>query len=135
EGKCASHLSGLQPSAGPSRLPAVSSSLAVGLPRNGPATGEGSSRTTFFFPLSPAPVAQAAHHQCHCRGSPPTHASDGVLCQRRQRGSDHLLDLPPIHPGLEKPHPPPFYTSSLTSPPPGPALLTCSILGSTLLVT
>ena len=69
--------------------------------------------------LSPAPVAQTAHHErdraLFCRGPPP-HPAHGVLCERGKRGPHHLLHLPEIQPGMENPHPQPIYTSSLTSP-------------------
>src|ERR1019366_9772526 len=51
------------------------------------------------------------------RRSAQTNPAHGVLCQRRKRGSYHLLHLPEIQPGMEIPHPQPIYTSSLTSPP------------------
>src|ERR1019366_405538 len=50
------------------------------------------------------------------RRSAQTNPAHGVLCQRRKRGSYHLLHLPEIQPGMEIPHPQPIYTSSLTSP-------------------
>ncbi len=54
----------------------------------------------------PTPVAQGAHHQHHRT----------LLRQRAVRGPNHLLHLPEIQSGMENPHPPAIYTSSLTSP-------------------
>src|SRR5205807_9690766 len=51
-----------------------------------------------------------------CRSATP-HPAHGLLCQRGERRSNHLLHLPEIQPGMENPHPQPIYTSSLTSPP------------------
>ena len=48
------------------------------------------------------------------RGSAATNPSHGVLRERRKRGSNHLLHLPEIQSGMENPHPPPIYTTSLT---------------------
>src|SRR5438552_10745880 len=70
--------------------------------------------------LSPAPVAQTAHHQrdrALLRGSATENPTYGVLCERRKCGPHHLLHLPEIQSGMENPHPQPIYTSSLTSPP------------------
>src|ERR1035441_8356165 len=39
-----------------------------------------------------------------------------LLCERKKRGSNHLFHLPEIQSGMENSHPPPIYTSSLTSP-------------------
>jgi len=50
------------------------------------------------------------------RGGRTAHPTHGVLCERQKRGSHHLLHLPTLQLGMEKPHPPGFYTSSLTSP-------------------
>jgi len=36
--------------------------------------------------------------------------------QRRKRGANHLCDFSALQSAVAKPHPPPFYTSSLTSP-------------------
>jgi putative transposase len=36
--------------------------------------------------------------------------------KRQKRGPHHLLHLPEVQPGMEKPHPPGFYTSRVTSP-------------------
>jgi hypothetical protein len=41
----------------------------------------------------------------------------GLLCEREKRRSNHLLHLLALKPGMEKPHPPSFYTSRVTSPP------------------
>ena len=43
-------------------------------------------------------------------------SAHGLLRQCAERGADHLLHLPALQPGMENPHPPRFYTSSLTSP-------------------
>jgi len=40
----------------------------------------------------------------------------GVLCERKKRGSNHLLHLREIQPGMENPHPQTIYTSCVTSP-------------------
>src|ERR1039458_6941299 len=70
-------------------------------------------------------MAETAHHQrdrALLRRSAQTNPAHGVLCQRRKRGSYHLLHLPEIQPGMEIPHPQPIYTSSLTSPEGHPSL-------------
>jgi hypothetical protein len=66
----------------------------------------------------PPSVAETAHHQrdrALLSGSA-TNPSHGVLCQCAKRGPNHLLHLPEIQSGMEKPHPQPIYTRSLTSP-------------------
>src|SRR5258708_24017222 len=50
------------------------------------------------------------------RRSPTPHPAHGLLRQRAIRGPHQLLHLPEIQPGMENPHPPRFYTTSLTSP-------------------
>src|ERR1039458_1671168 len=64
-------------------------------------------------------MAETAHHQrdrALLRRSAQTNPAHGVLCQRRKRGSYHLLHLPEIQPGMEIPHPQPIYTSSVPAP-------------------
>ena len=66
------------------------------LPVDGEAVGEGFARIAHFLRLSQAPLAKAADHECHralLRGSPPPHATDGLLRQRGQRRPHHLCDL------------------------------------------
>jgi hypothetical protein len=46
----------------------------------------------------------------------PANPAHGLFCECRERGPNHLLHFPEIHPGMENPHPQPIYTSSLTSP-------------------
>src|SRR6266581_3586263 len=79
-------------------LCALPLSLAVPLPGDGPPTGARSAGVVALLRLSTTPVAEAAHHQ------------------RGKRGSDYLCDFQSLQRGLEKPHPPTIYTSSLTSP-------------------
>ena len=72
-----------------------------------------------FFALPRHLWKKAAHHQHHralFRRSAPPNPAHGLLRQRAERGPNHLLHLPELQPGMEKPHPQPFYTSSLTSP-------------------
>src|SRR5207237_1664163 len=57
--------------------------------------------------LSPAPVAQTAHHQrdrALLRGSATENPTYGVLCERRKCGPHHLLHLPEMQSGMENPH-------------------------------
>ena len=93
--------------------------LASRLLHHRAAVGARSARTAGLLRISPASLAQAAHHQHHrtllCR-SPTPHPPHGLLRQRAVRGPHPLLHLPQIQPGMEKPHPPRFYTSGLTSP-------------------
>src|SRR5208283_3125152 len=49
-------------------------------------------------------------------GSTAPYSAHGLLRKGAERGSHHLLHLPALQPGMENPHPPGFYTSSLTSP-------------------
>src|SRR5208337_4468055 len=81
------------------------------------------------FQLPTALVEKAAHHQHHravfC-GGPPPNAAHGLLCQREECGSYHLLHLPALQPGMENPHPPRFYTRSLTSPKDAARVLKCT---------
>ena len=66
-----------------------------------------------------AAVAQAAHHQRHralLRRSPQAHPAHGPVHQPAERGANPLCHLLQIQRAVAKPHPPPFYTSSLTSP-------------------
>src|SRR5207245_10424703 len=120
EGRCAAHLSGAHRRAGPSRLPAVSVSLAGDLAGTGAAAGARSARTADVLRFPAAAVAQAAHHQCHrtmLRGSPPAHPAHGAVRECGQRGENHLCDFSAVQSAVAKPHPRSFYTSSLTSPP------------------
>src|SRR5581483_10818303 len=115
----AGNLSGRQPTPGPGCLSPLSPPLAGRLPSPGATTGARSARTAVILQLPPALVAEAAHHQRHrallCRG-PAAYPAHGVLCERKQRGPNHLLHLPALQPGMEKPHPQGFYTSRVTSP-------------------
>src|SRR2546430_15824050 len=82
-------------------------------------TGTGLTGVAVVLRLSPAPVAQTAHHQrdrALLRGSATENPTYGVLCERRKCGPHHLLHLPEIQSGMENPHPQPIYTSCLTSP-------------------
>jgi putative transposase len=47
-------------------------------------------------------------------------SAHGLFRECGQRRPHHLLHLPEIQSGMEKPHPQPFYTSGLTSPTPTP---------------
>src|SRR6266581_9226667 len=98
---------------------AVPLPLAVPLPGDGPPTGARSAGTAALLRISTTPVAEAAHHQCDralFRRSPATDTTHGGVHQRGKRGSDYLCDFQSLQRGLEKPHPPTIYTSSLTSP-------------------
>src|SRR6185437_14050399 len=99
-----------------SRFPGA---LAGRLSRPAPRTPTGSARPAFLLSDAQASVAQTAHHQRHRtllrRGAPP-HPTHGLLRQRTQRRTHHLRHLPSLQRAMEKSHPPPFYTSSLTSP-------------------
>src|SRR5439155_2981541 len=80
--------------------------------------GTGLTGVAVVLRLSPAPVAQTAHHQrdrALLRGSATENPTYGVLCERRKCGPHHLLHLPEIQSGMENPHPQPIYTSCLTS--------------------
>src|SRR5712692_4076512 len=115
----AGHLSGCRLRCrrpGVSRLP---SALAGSLSRSGAQARTGLARVAGLFSDAAAPVAQTAHHQRHrtlLRGSAPPHPPHGLLRQRTQRRKHHLRHLPSLQRAMEKPHPPPFYTSCLTSP-------------------
>src|SRR5712691_5485847 len=70
--------------------------LAAGLPAGGEGSGPRLAGAPELLCLSPAPLEEAAHHQCHralLRGSPPAHAPHGGLHQCRERRSNHLCDL------------------------------------------
>src|SRR6266404_3069728 len=87
--------------------------------RGGATAGTGLTGVAVVLRLSPAPVAQTAHHQrdrALLRGSATENPTYGVLCERRKCGPHHLLHLPEIQSGMENPHPQPIYTSCLTSP-------------------
>ena len=97
EAGCPTHLSGRQPSCGPASVRAISVSLAGQvfplvrrLERDLP-------ELLTFFEFPRAPVAEAAHHQCHravlCRGAAEDSAH-GRVHQCPERGSDHLCDFP-----------------------------------------
>src|SRR5204863_4362002 len=88
--------------------------------RGGATAGTGLTGVAVVLRLSPAPVAQTAHHQrdrALLRGSATENPTYGVLCERRKCGPHHLLHLPEIQSGMENPHPQPIYTSCSTSPP------------------
>src|SRR5438309_1558740 len=96
--------------------------VAYGVRRGGATAGTGRTGVAVVLRRSPAPVAQAAHHQrdrALLRGSATENPTYGVLCERRKCGPHHLLHLPEIQSGMENPHPQPIYTSCLTSPPRG----------------
>jgi hypothetical protein len=119
EGRGAGHLSGRRSRASRSRISPLPRPLVAGLRQHGAAPGTRSARAAFLLRLSPPPVAQAKDDQCDralFRRSPAAHPADGVLCECRERGSNHLLHFPEIQPGMENPHPLRIYTSSLTSP-------------------
>src|SRR6266571_6920041 len=100
-------------------LCALPLSLAVPLPGDGPPTGARSAGVVALLRLCTTPVAEAAHHQRDrtlFRRSPATDTTHGGVHQRGKRGSDYLCDFQSLQRGLEKPHPPTIYTSSLTSP-------------------
>src|SRR6266571_465238 len=108
---------------------AVPLPLAVPLPGDGPPTGARSAGTAALLRISTTPVAEAAHHQCDralFRRSPATDTTHGGVHQRGKRGSDYLCDFQSLQRGLEKPHPPTIYTSSLTSPRAALRLAKCS---------
>jgi len=67
--------------------------------------GAGSAGTAVLLQLSTPSVAQAAHHQHH-RALLNVQSVDRIIYSIFQR----------FKPGMEKPHPQGFYTSSLTSP-------------------
>src|SRR5205807_5865102 len=95
--------------------------LAAAVRRGGATAGTGLTGVAVVLRLSPAPVAQTAHHQrdrALLRGSATENPTYGVLCERRKCGPHHLLHLPEIQSGMENPHPQPIYTSCLTSPHP-----------------
>src|SRR6266567_1666081 len=100
-------------------LCALPLSLAVPLPGDDPPTGARSAGVVALLRLSTTPVAEAAHHQRDrtlFRRSPAPDPTHGGVHQRGKRGSDYLCDFQSLQRGLEKPHPPTIYTSSLTSP-------------------
>jgi transposase-like protein len=90
------------------RVPPLPSPLAAGVRAHGAAPAERSARVAVVLRPAPALMEEGAHHQCHrtlFRGSTQTNPAHGLLRQRRQRGPHHLLHLPEIQPGMEKPHP------------------------------
>ena len=112
---CRDHRIGMS-TAGPQRL---SQALARPLSRHGAATGARPAGAAELLQPAPPSVEKAAHHRHHralLRRSPTPYPPHGMLCQRSQCRPNHLFDLPPLQPGMENPHPPSFYTSSLTSP-------------------
>src|SRR5579864_2431124 len=121
QGRSPGHLPGGGPSPCRSRFPQIPRPLAPHLSQHGQKVGPRLARVAIVLRLPPASVAQTAHHQRHrallCRSATP-HSTHGLLCERRKRGSHHLLHLPALQPGMENPHPQPIYTSSLTSPRP-----------------
>src|SRR3989441_12724150 len=103
----------------PKPLFAASAPAGGGVRRGGATAGTGLTGVAVVLRLSPAPVAQTAHHQrdrALLRGSATENPTYGVLCERRKCGPHHLLHLPEIQSGMENPHPQPIYTSCLTSP-------------------
>ena len=59
--------------------------------------GTGSAGVAVVLQLSPALVAEAPHHQHHrtlLRGSTAPHPAHGLLCERAECGSEHLLHFP-----------------------------------------
>src|SRR5204863_7834705 len=99
--------------------------------RGGATAGTGLTGVAVVLRLSPAPVAQTAHHQrdrALLRGSATENPTYGVLCERRKCGPHHLLHLPEIQSGMENPHPQPIYTSCLTSPNWWPYLTSVNLL-------
>src|SRR5436189_2490440 len=119
EGRSAGHVLGGKPGKSRSRVPQLPRPLAAGERADGAALGTRLAGVAVVLRLSPASLAQAAHHQrdrALLRRSTTADPADGLLCECRERGSHHLLHLPEIQPGMENPHPQPIYTSSLTSP-------------------
>src|SRR5207249_11215013 len=73
--------------------------LAAAVRRGGATAGTGLTGVAVVLRLSPAPVAQTAHHQrdrALLRGSATENPTYGVLCERRKCGPHHLLHLPEI---------------------------------------
>ena len=94
-------------------------SRAQRAPIDGKATRARSARTAGLLPLPKTPMAQAAHRQHHrtpLRRSHTKNPPSGLLRKRAVRGSNHLLHLPEIQPGMKSPHPQRCYTSGLMSP-------------------
>src|SRR6266581_232012 len=119
QGAGAEDLLGRECCCGAAGFRALPLSLAVPLPGDGPPTGARSAGVVALLRLSTTPVAEAAHHQrdrALFRRSPATDTTHGGVHQRGKRGSDYLCDFQSLQRGLEKPHPPTIYTSSLTSP-------------------
>src|SRR5437667_644766 len=119
EGRSAGHVLGGKPGKSRGRVPQLPRPLAAGVRADGAAVGTRLAGVAVVLRLSPASLAQAAHHQrdrALLRRSTTADPADGLLCECRERGSHHLLHLPEIQPGMENPHPQPIYTSSLTSP-------------------
>src|SRR5215472_17719960 len=113
------HLPCRQSSASRSRVSRLPPPLAIRLWLHGATTGTRSAAATVVLQLPSTAVEKAAHHQHHrtlLRRSAAAHPPHGLLCERAKRGPDYLLHLPALQPGMEKPHPQGFYTSSLTSP-------------------
>jgi hypothetical protein len=102
------HLSRRQPEPGASRFSPLPGALAARLRPDGPAPRARSAGTAFVLQLTQAFMEEGAHHQRHrtlLRGSSPKNPAHGLLRQRGQRRPHHLLHLPEIQPGMEKPHP------------------------------
>src|SRR5207244_13601006 len=119
EDRSAGHLSGGRAGQSRNRFSQLRRPLAAAVRRGGATAGTGLTGVAVVLRLSPAPVAQTAHHQrdrALLRGSATENPTDGVLCERRKCGPHHLLHLPEIQSGMENPHPQPIYTSCLTSP-------------------
>src|SRR5437870_4453528 len=121
EDRSAGHLSGGRAGQSRNRLSQLRRPLAAAVRRGGATAGTGLTGVAVVLRLSPAPVAQTAHHQrdrALLRGSATENPTYGVHCERRKCGPHHLLHLPEIQSGMENPHPQPIYTSCLTSPAP-----------------
>src|SRR5437899_367116 len=117
--RSAGHLSGGRAGQSRNRFSQLRRPLAAAVRRGGATAGTGLTGVAVVLRLSPAPVAQTAHHQrdrALLRGSATENPTYGVLCERRKCGPHHLLHLPEIQSGMENPHPQPIYTSCLTSP-------------------
>src|SRR5436190_5766901 len=121
ENQRAGHLPGRESARGRAGRSPLPRSLADRLSDDGETAGERSARAAHLLRLSWAPLAQAAHHQCHrallCGGAS-SHTPHGLLRQRRERGPHYLCHLQRLQrtARVAEPDPPPFYTSSLTSP-------------------
>src|SRR5439155_21242789 len=117
--RSAGHLSGGRAGQSRNRFSQLRRPLAAAVRRGGATAGTGLTGVAVVLRLSPAPVAQTAHHQrdrALLRGSATENPTYGVLCRRPNCSPHPLLHLPEIQSGMENPHPQPIYTSCLTSP-------------------